>query len=74
MMNSKVEKEFEMFHQVDHATLNRIYDKIDYDIDVDKHQEQFKKEINMVVIGHVDSGKSTLMGHILFKLGYVSKH
>ena len=36
-MNSKVEKEFEMFHQVDHATLNRIYDKIDYDIDVEKH-------------------------------------
>ncbi|XP_037047570.1 HBS1-like protein [Bradysia coprophila] len=40
----------------------------------------FKKErgdekdyIHMVVIGHVDAGKSTLMGHTLFDLGIVSK-
>jgi len=28
--------------------------------------------INLVVVGHVDSGKSTLMGHLLFILGCVS--
>jgi elongation factor 1 alpha-like protein len=32
-----------------------------------------KTKISMVVIGHVDAGKSTITGHLLFKLGYVSK-
>ena len=27
----------------------------------------------MVVIGHVDAGKSTLMGNLLFKVGVVDK-
>lgn len=31
-----------------------------------------KNLINLVVVGHVDSGKSTLMGHLLFDLGQVS--
>ena len=26
-----------------------------------------------VLLGHVDAGKSTLMGHLLYKLGHVSK-
>jgi elongation factor 1 alpha-like protein len=40
--------------------------------------EEYKKErggekdlLNLVVVGHVDSGKSTLMGHLLFSLGTV---
>merc|ERR1711871_1036258 len=32
-----------------------------------------KKVLNMVVIGHVDAGKSTLMGHMLFRLGEIDK-
>ena len=28
-----------------------------------------KDLLNLVVVGHVDSGKSTLMGHLLFELG-----
>jgi len=32
-----------------------------------------KPNINLVVVGHVDAGKSTLMGHLLLKLGAVSK-
>merc|ERR1719348_2292843 len=32
-----------------------------------------KDMLNLVVIGHVDSGKSTLMGHLLFRLGNVSQ-
>ncbi len=42
--------------------------------------EEFKKSrgngkelLNLIVIGHVDSGKSTLMGHLLFQLGQVSQ-
>ncbi|EFA80528.1 Hsp70 subfamily B suppressor 1 [Heterostelium album PN500] len=32
-----------------------------------------KPHLNMVVIGHVDAGKSTTMGHLLYKLGYVDQ-
>lgn len=28
--------------------------------------------VNMVVVGHVDAGKSTLVGHLLYKLGQIS--
>eukprot|EP00499_Haloplacidia_sp_CaronLabIsolate_P001296 CAMPEP_0196799166 /NCGR_PEP_ID=MMETSP1104-20130614/39504_1 /TAXON_ID=33652 /ORGANISM="Cafeteria sp., Strain Caron Lab Isolate" /LENGTH=515 /DNA_ID=CAMNT_0042169575 /DNA_START=1 /DNA_END=1545 /DNA_ORIENTATION=- len=31
-----------------------------------------KDRLNLVVVGHVDAGKSTLMGHLLLKLGQVS--
>lgn len=31
-----------------------------------------KPRINLIVIGHVDAGKSTLVGHLLFKLGQIS--
>ena len=32
---------------------------------------QEKEPCSMVVIGHVDAGKSTLMGHVLVQMGYV---
>ena len=32
-----------------------------------------KTHINMVVIGHVDSGKSTTTGHLIYKLGGIDK-
>ena len=32
-----------------------------------------KTHINIVVIGHVDSGKSTTTGHLTFKLGGIDK-
>ena len=32
-----------------------------------------KKHINLVVIGHVDSGKSTTTGHLIYKLGGIDK-
>lgn len=33
-----------------------------------------KKEVlHMVVIGHVDAGKSTLMGHLLYALGQINQ-
>lgn len=36
-----------------------------------KERGEGKPHIQMVVIGHVDAGKSTLMGHLLFDLGVV---
>lgn len=38
-----------------------------------KKLENDRPILNLVIIGHVDAGKSTLMGHILYKLGHVSK-
>lgn len=36
--------------------------------------EQPKKEhVSIVICGHVDSGKSTTTGHLLFKLGSISE-
>ena len=32
-----------------------------------------KSHINLVVIGHVDSGKSTSTGHLIFKCGGIDK-
>lgn len=37
-----------------------------------KERAGVKPLLNMVVVGHVDAGKSTLMGHLLYRLGQVS--
>lgn len=34
-----------------------------------KEENVKKPRMNVVVIGHVDSGKSTTSGHLLYKLG-----
>lgn len=39
----------------------------------EERQRTSKPLISMVVIGHVDAGKSTLMGHLLYQSGEVSK-
>lgn len=38
-----------------------------------KERGAHKALLNLVVIGHVDAGKSTLMGHLLYRLGCVQK-
>lgn len=38
---------------------------------IKKRTEGSKPTINLVIVGHVDVGKSTLMGHLLYKLGDV---
>ncbi|KAK7100178.1 HBS1-like protein isoform X2 [Littorina saxatilis] len=45
-------------------------EKIDAKAEYAKRQGD-KELINLVVIGHVDAGKSTLMGHLLYQLGSV---
>ena len=47
---------------VDKEALKRSYDEYTAGKDV----------INLIVIGHVDAGKSTLMGHLLYQIGQVS--
>lgn len=53
--------------KVSREQLNRTYPEVTYGIE---HRED--NRLNMVIIGHVDSGKSTLTGHLLYKLGEVS--
>nr|XP_009930283.1 PREDICTED: HBS1-like protein [Opisthocomus hoazin] len=45
---------------------------IDVKAELEKRQGG-KQLLNLVVIGHVDAGKSTLMGHLLYLLGNVNK-
>lgn len=42
-------------------------------LNVDPRDSSEKPNVNLVVVGHVDAGKSTLMGHLLYKLKYVSQ-
>ncbi|XP_015268211.1 PREDICTED: HBS1-like protein isoform X1 [Gekko japonicus] len=46
--------------------------QIDVKAELEKRQGG-KHWLNLVVIGHVDAGKSTLMGHLLYLLGNVNK-
>ena len=46
---------------------------IDIERELKLRKEKGQDLINLVVIGHVDAGKSTLMGHTLFNLGFVQK-
>ncbi len=53
------------------STLNtQKYPKIDYKLSTD--ESPLKPNISIVIIGHVDSGKSTLMGHLLYLQGEIS--
>jgi GTPase len=53
---------------LDHATLNKSYPEVEYTNNITREDNN----INLVIIGHVDSGKSTLTGHLLYKLGEVT--
>lgn len=46
--------------------------KIDVENQYKKERGSSKEHLYMVVIGHVDAGKSTLMGHLLYDMGQVS--
>ena len=46
-----------------------IYLKVGYIATMGKE----KTHINIVVIGHVDSGKSTTTGHLIYKCGGIDK-
>jgi GTPase len=63
-----IERETEIV--VSYETLNRTYPEVTYAAQQTTTEDN---NINIVIIGHVDSGKSTLTGHLLYKLGEVSK-
>jgi GTPase len=66
---SRIEKEVrEPEELVDPAILNKTYPEVNYT----NHITREDNNINLVIIGHVDSGKSTLTGHLLYKLGVVT--
>uniref|UniRef100_A0A8I6GLW0 HBS1-like protein n=1 Tax=Rattus norvegicus TaxID=10116 RepID=A0A8I6GLW0_RAT len=50
----------------------KLRQQIDVKAGLEKRQGG-KQLLNLVVIGHVDAGKSTLMGHMLYLLGNVNK-
>lgn len=39
-----------------------------------KMLKEGKQLLNYIVVGHVDAGKSTLLGHLLYQLGYFRDH
>lgn len=46
---------------------DRIRDKeVDVLLEYQEHRGSGKDLLNLVVVGHVDAGKSTLMGHLLY--------
>ncbi|CAH1775396.1 unnamed protein product [Owenia fusiformis] len=50
------------------AKKNKVNTKLEYE-----KRKDGKDLLNLVVIGHVDAGKSTLMGHVLYQLDCVNK-
>ena len=68
--NTSKEKEKEIKSLKDLNNLES-YPKIDYGSRYITEEE--KPTINLVIIGHVDSGKSTIIGHLLLLLGLISK-
>lgn len=56
-----------------HAVSNRDSKAVDIEKQYKTERGDSKEVLHMVVIGHVDAGKSTLMGHLLYKLGQVNK-
>lgn len=84
MSKKKSSHEREMFEEkvvnkkekvvVDVAKLNETYPEVQYEFQGKPIQptEEESKNLNIVIIGHVDSGKSTLCGKILHSTGHVS--
>ena len=68
--NSAKEKEKEIKTLKDYNNLES-YPKIDYGSN--KINQEEKPTINLVIIGHVDSGKSTMIGHLMFLLGLIDQ-
>eukprot|EP01134_Creolimax_fragrantissima_P005425 CFRG5425T1 len=47
--------------------------RIDVEAAYQERQKNEKEKVSVVVVGHVDAGKSTLMGHLLYLVGKVDK-
>ena len=69
-IDTKYKEEVKKEVVVDKATLNRSYPEVTYQ--TNQNVVEDTNSLNLVIIGHVDSGKSTLTGHLLYKLGEIS--
>lgn len=58
----------------DEARIGKKENKVDPEAQYKNERGNSKEHIHMIVIGHVDAGKSTLMGHMLWSLGQVSNY
>lgn len=58
----------------DDLKLSKSKDKSDPVALYKKERGDVRDHLYMVVIGHVDAGKSTLMGHLLYAMGQVTKY
>ena len=56
-----------------HDVLNEIYPETEEDSSIEWKEDKENNNLNLCIIGHVDSGKSTLMGHLLVQRGLISK-
>lgn len=64
---------FLVFHRPYLLTFRRTREnRPDVTTEYAKERTGTKALLNLVVVGHVDAGKSTLMGHLLYRLGQVS--
>lgn len=54
-------------------TISVAKEKLLEDIRAAERAEGYKPTLSMVVVGHVDAGKSTLMGRMLAELGEMSQ-
>lgn len=64
------EKHIKPTSEVDVKALNRSVRAVE---EWKKMRGEGKEQLHMVTIGHVDAGKSTLMGHLLYRLGRVNQ-
>ena len=69
--SKKEEKEKPAFNLKDINNL-KVYPKIDYGKKYTDNNDE-KPTISIVIIGHVDSGKSTIIGHLLLLLNEINK-
>lgn len=69
--SKKASEETKEQPKVDRSVLNETYPDLSY-LKPEEISEAEDSNLNLVVIGHVDSGKSTLTGHLLYKLGQVA--
>ena len=57
-----------------HISVEDVADSIsDDDVDLNFNMDSLSPHLSLIVAGHVDSGKSTLIGHLLYKTGAVSQ-
>jgi len=40
---------------------------------MESHEDGKRSNLHLVILGHVDAGKSTLMGRLLYEMGYVDQ-